>query len=173
MRDYIEIGKVINTHGVAGMVKVEPWCDSPKVLASLATVYLKKGDAFEPRRVLRGSVQGRFVLLHPEGSDSLESAIRLRDSVLYAHRDDIPLADGAVLIDDLKGLAVIDADTGRVYGTLHDVINLGASDLYEVETEKGMVLMPAVKEFLIRVDTENGIFVRPIPGLFDDDMEEA
>ena len=169
MRDYIEICKIINTHGVAGMVKADAWCDSPKVLADMKELYkLNKNGEYEKLTVIRGSVQGRFTLLKFEGVTTFEDAVKLKNTVLFAKHDDVPVEEGAVLIDDLKGLQVIDADSGKVYGTLNDVINLGASDLYEVNTPNGMVLMPAVEEFVDVIDLDEGIFIRPIPGMFDE-----
>lgn len=169
MRDYIEICKIINTHGVAGMVKADAWCDSPRILADMKELYrLNKNGEYEKLTVVRGTVQGRFTLLMFDGISSFDEAVKLKNTVLFAKHDDVPVEEGAVLIDDLKGLPVIDAETGKIYGTLNDVINLGASDLYEVTTQKGTALMPAVPEFVDRIDLDEGIFVRPIPGIFDE-----
>ena len=67
---------------------------------------------------------------------------------------------------DLIGTPVIDADNGTVYGILSDIIENPANDLYEVKTKKGPVYLPAVKQFLIKLDPPDGIYVRPIPGMF-------
>ena len=171
MRTYIEIGKIVNTHGVKGTVKVEPWCDSPAVLAGMKMLYFAPRQADEPFpaiKVLKGSVQKDRVLLTLEGTDTIEAAMALKNTVLYAHRDDIPREEGAFLIDDLKGLPLYDEADGHRYGTLHDVIQGAASDLYEIKTDKGMVLMPAVKEFVKRIDLETGIVIAPIAGMFDE-----
>ena len=172
MRKYIEIGKIVNTHGISGTVRTEPWCDSPLVLAGMKKIYFspkKSGEEFRETKILKASVQKNRVLLTLEGIDSVEKAECLKNTVIYADRNDIPLEEGAHLIDDLKGLPLIDENTGRVYGKLHDVIKGGASDLYEVSTEKGMVLMPAVKEFVKRIELENAIYIAPIRGMFDED----
>ncbi len=172
MRTYIEIGKIVNTHGVRGTVKAEAWCDSPAVLANMKTLYFspaKAGEPFRPVKVEKGSVQKDRVLLTLEGVDTMEAAAALKNTLLFAHRDDIPREEGAYLIDDLKGLPLYDEKDGRCYGTLNDVIQGAASDLYEVKTEKGMVLMPAVKEFVKSIDLKNGIVIAPIKGMFDED----
>ncbi|MBE6621357.1 MAG: 16S rRNA processing protein RimM [Ruminococcaceae bacterium] len=171
MRTYIEIGKIVNTHGVKGALKVEPWCDSPAVLAGMKTLYFapgQAGEAFPSVKVRKGSVQKDRVLLTLEGVETMEAAMALKNTVLYAHRDDIPREDGAFLIDDLKGLPLYGEADGRFYGTLHDVIQGAASDLYEIKTEKGMVLMPVVKEFVKHIDLETGIVIAPIAGMFDE-----
>ena len=151
MRSYIEIGKIVAPHGVAGALRVEPWCDSPQVLAGMKRVFfppLAKGEPYREVAVLRGSVQGNRVLLTLSGTDSREKAEGLRNCLLYAFREDIPVPEGAFLIDDLKGLPVIDADTGRLYGTLRDVLSGPAGELYEIASDKGPVLLPAVPEFI-------------------------
>lgn len=167
MRKYIEIGKIVNTHGIAGTIKVEPWCDSPAVLASMKNVYTASGDEYVLRKVIKASVQKNMVLLTLEDIDTVEKANKLRNVIIYADRNDIPLADGAFLVDDLKGLCVIDAESGKVYGTVSDVIQGAASDIYEIKTDLGDVLFPAVKEFVSEIDLEKGIFIRPIDGMFD------
>ena len=60
---YIECGKVVNTHGCHGGIKLESWCNSPEDLADLKTLYLKKGNQFVPYRILKASVFKQFVLI--------------------------------------------------------------------------------------------------------------
>lgn len=172
MRQFIEIGKIINTHGVRGAVKVEPWCDSPSVLSSMKRVFFApdvKGEAFKRYNVKSGSVQKDKVLLTLESIDDVDAAIQLKNTVIYAAREDIPVKEGSFLIADLIGLSVIDAESGRIYGTLTDVLQGGSGDIYDIKTEKGNALMPAVKEFVKEIRLDHGIFVTPIKGIFDED----
>lgn len=173
MKDqYLECGKIINTHGVNGMVKLECYCDTPKVLAKLPCLFFKKGNGYTGRRVLRASIFRSFVLMHLEGVDSLEDAILLKGQTVFALRDDIPLPQGHYFVADLIGLPLIDADTGRVYGHITEINPSPASDLYTVKTPSGKeVLFPAVKAFVTRTDPTCGVFVRPIPGMFDPEGE--
>lgn len=168
MKDrYIECGKITSTHGVAGAMRVEQWTDAPEVFCSLKRIYIEKcGEAKEYKVVSATSHKGA-VLLRLEGVSKVEDAALLKNSVLYAIRDDIPRAEGSYFIADLIGLPVIDADSGIEYGILNDVINNGASDIYEIKTEKGVALMPAVPEFVKEINLEKGIFVRPIEGIFE------
>ena len=64
---------------------------------------------------------------------------------------------------------MIDANSGRIYGTLTDVIQGGSGDIYDIKTEKGNALMPAVKEFVKEIKLDEGIYVTPIKGIFDED----
>lgn len=167
LSQFLIVGKIINTHGVSGAVKADCHCDSPEVLTSLGTVYTLADGVYSPLRVARSAVaKGRFALLWFEGYSTFEQAVTLKNKVIYAARGDLPIAPGAHFIDDLLGLPVTDADSARVYGTLRDVITGGAQELYEIETPHGAVLMPAVREFIDRIDLEEGIFIRPVEGLF-------
>ncbi len=164
---YLECAKVIATHGVAGALKLESWCDSPLVLCELSTLYIKKGEEYIPYEVEKSSVFKSIVIAKLEGIDTVERAAEYKNMILYAARDDFELEDGAYFIADLIGLDVIDADSGKVYGKIKDVTNYGASDIYTVETEKGESMIPAVPEFITLVDLSRGVFVRPIEGMFD------
>ena len=164
---YLECGKIINTHGFRGTVKLESWCDSPQVLASLKRIYLSDKESFEEKKILHASVFKQFVLMDLEGVCDEESANALRNTVVYAAREDLPLQTGDFFIVDLLGLPVRDADTNEDLGVLKNITQNGPSDLYYVQTPHGECLLPAVPEFVIRIDPDEAIYVRPIPGLLD------
>ncbi len=163
----LECGMIVGVHGIAGTVKVDPWCDSPEVFASLKRVFVKSGETFTELRIKKNSVQKRNVLSKLEGIDTPEAAEAMRGTVLYAAREDIPRDGDSFFIADLIGLPVIDADTGREYGRIREVFNAGASDIYTVATGEGDRMIPAVPEFIDAVDLSRGVFVRPIEGMFD------
>ena len=164
---YLECGKIINTHGFRGTVKLESWCDAPEVLASLAHLWFLENGAYHPRKVLRASIFKQFVLMDLEGVADENAANNLRNTVVYAAREELPLEDGDFFIVDLLGLPVRHADTGEELGTLKNITSQGATDLYFVTTPHGEAIVPAVPEFIIKIDPEDAIYVRPIPGLLD------
>lgn len=164
---YPECGKIINTHGCHGGLKVEPWCDSPSVFAGLPAVYLKKDGLYIRHKMRRASVFGAFVFCEIEGVADMESAGALKGSVLFAAREDLPIGDSP-LIAELIGLPVFHAESGRKLGVLSDVIHPGASDIYVIRTETGEAMVPAVPSFVKSVDAEAGISILPIEGMFDD-----
>lgn len=164
---YLECGKIINTHGIKGAVKLESWCDSPAVLAGLKCIYLSQRGQYIPVKVLRASVFKQFVIMELDGVSDIDAALVLRDTVVFADRKDFHLEEGDYFIADLLGLPVVDIDTEQVYGTLKEVINRGASDIYVVDTPVGERMMPVVDEFVKEVDPDKGIFVSPIEGMFD------
>lgn len=168
-KKYLECAIIINTHGVRGDVKLESLCDSPSVLAGLKRVYLCECGVYKEIKVLHASVFKSFVLASLEGIDDIDKAMTYKGKTLYAAREDFKLKKGDFFIADLIGLPVIDNTSGKKYGDVVDVINRGASDIYVVKTEQGERMMPAVKEFVKKIDLEEGIFVEVIPGLLSDD----
>lgn len=165
-KQYLECGKIANTHGVRGAVLIESWCDSPAVLASLKTVYIEKDSGYTPLRVLSAAEYKGRVLATLEGLTTLEDAAAMKNRILFAARGDIPCGEGDFFIQDLFGLPVVDAESGKVYGKLSDVVTGAASDLYEVDTGHGKALIPAVAEFVKEIDPARGIFIHAIEGLF-------
>ena len=167
---YLEAGKFCGTHGVKGDLKAECWCDSVEVLSKLKTVYLKSAAGMRALNVTRCVPFKDLALMHIEGYGDPESAAVLKNKVFYARREDLPLPEGSYFIADLIGLPVTDADDGRVYGTIADVLDGAASQLYEIRTPDGRtVYLPVVPAFIVKIDPDGGVLVRPVKGLFDED----
>ena len=163
---YLECGKIINTHGFRGTVKLESWCDSPYVLASLPRIYFLNNGSYTSREVTHSSVFKQFVLFDLAGISDMDAALALKNTVVYADREDFELEEGDYFIADIIGCDVIDADDGKIYGKLSEIINRGASDIYVVKTETGEAMIPAVDEFIDRVEVGKAVYVRPISGMF-------
>lgn len=169
MEKYLEAGVIVNTHGIGGAMMIKSLCDSNEVLAAIPVLWFKeKNGDYVARKVLRAGPHRGMVLAHLEGFTNPEDAAKYKNRTVYADRDDIPIAEGSHFIVDLIGLPVLNAETGKVYGKLADVIKNGAQEVYEVATENGMRYMPAVEEFVKEVDLEKGILVLPIEGMFDE-----
>ena len=167
-KTYLEGGKICTSHGVKGLIKVEHFCDSPKVLSSAKKIYLKERDgSFTEKKVNSASVAGQFVLMAIEGIDSREEAIAYRGKIIYLHRDDIPMTKGAMLIADMIGLAVYHAESGESLGEISDISDVAGRRIYTVKYEGKEVLLPDVPEFIKEINEERGMAVLPIPGLFD------
>lgn len=165
-REFIECGRIASAHGVRGLIKADPWCDTPEVLASAKRVFMSVGGEYREYPVITASVAARFVIMNI-GIPTREQAQALKGTVLYFKREDIPVEDGKVLIADMIGLPVIDVDTGKLYGTLTEVNDVPRGKLYTVKTERGDVLFPEHPEFVKKIDVESGVYVKVIPGFFD------
>ena len=164
---YIECGKIINTHGCKGGLKVEPWCNSSKDFSALKKLFIQKKNDFIEYNVVRSSAFKQFIVLDLKEITDVDAALNLKNEILYAKREDFDLDENEFFLADLIGIDVIDADNGKIYGKIKDIINRGASDIYVVETENGERMIPAVEEFIISIDINTGVFVRVIEGLLD------
>ncbi|MCI8441292.1 MAG: 16S rRNA processing protein RimM [Provencibacterium sp.] len=167
MKEYIETGKIVSTHGVHGEVKAQPWCDEAEFLAGLCEV--RVGRPENPVALERGRVQKNMVILKLAGVDTVEAAAALRGKILYVHRDEIPISPGEYLIQDLLGLRVYDIDTGALYGVLCDVSKTGANDVWHIRFSDGSErLIPKIPQVVLGVDVAGGrVDIRPLRGLFE------
>ena len=166
-KQYLEIGKIVNKHGLNGTVKVMPWCDSPDFLCEFDRLY--RGKLHVPVEIEHAAVQKNMVLMKIKGVDTPEAADALRNAVLYMDRNDVELDGDTYFIQDLIGMAVVDADTGAQYGKLTDVLQTGANDVYEVTAEDGRkLLVPVIPDVVLEVDFDaDAVRIRPLEGLFD------
>ena len=169
MKEYLECGKIVAAHGVRGLVKVESWCDSPKILAMQKHIFLAEKDgSFRKAVVESASVSGELVLMGIEGFCDREKAQGAKGTILYLYRNDIPKKDGAVFLADMIGLPVVDLNTKETLGVIKDVTDSVASRLLVIEDKNGKeVLLPDIKEFVKEISLESGVYVTPIPGFFD------
>ena len=149
---YLETGTIVNTHGIAGEVKILPWADSPESLLDFDTLYIDG----TPVRLLSGRVHKNCVLARLEGVNSVNDAMRLRDKIVCIDREDVELEEGAFFLADLMGLEVRDADTGEILGCIADVLTLPASNIYVVKGGAQEHMIPAVPEFIIETNVDEG-----------------
>lgn len=168
---YLEIGKITNVHGLAGEVKVYPWCDDAAFLCSFSLLYTDRNGKSSVS-VERARIQQNMVIMKLNGVTTRDQAEKLRGTVLYMDRDDVELDEGCYFIQDLIGLEVRDADTGRIWGVIRDVMQTGANDVYSIwnNEEKQEYLVPAIPDVVLETDIEAGTMtIRPLEGLFDAD----
>lgn len=167
-KQFLEIGQIVNTHGLKGDVRVDPWCDGPEFICRFKTLYLKDGSTVT---IEKARVQKNVAVVKIKGIDSIEQADLLRRTVLYVNRDDVQLEEGAFFIQDIIGCEVKDADSGVIYGKVTDVLKTGANDVYQVTGDDGKDhLIPVIDEVVLDTDLDTGVItIRPIKGIFDDE----
>lgn len=166
-KEYLEAGKIVNTHGIRGEVKVMPYCDSPELFCEFDRFFL--GKSYTEIGVERSRVQKNMVIAKLEGVDTPEEAEKLRNKILFMHRDDLELDEDTYFIQDLLGVEVKNADTGELYGVIDDVMQTGANDVYSVKGETRTYLVPAIPDVIISTDIDSNIMtIRPLEGLFDE-----
>ena len=170
IKNYLELGQIVGTHGVKGELRVNPWCDSPAFAKGFKALYLDK-NGNKSVRVASCRPHGNLILLTLEGIDSMEKAQALKNTVLYIKRSDARLPEGTWFIDELIGCEARDADDRDIlYGILTDVSQTGANDVWHIGDKQGReYLIPAIKEVVIQADMENNtVYIRPLKGIFDD-----
>lgn len=169
MEDLLQVGIITSTHGVRGEVKVYPTTDDPRRFRRLKEVVLDTG-----REKINLEIEGvkffkQFVILKFKGLDNINDIEKYRQKSLYVTRKNaVRLQRDEYFIADLIGLKVQDED-GKELGTVKDVIETGANDVYEVEMADGKsLLLPAIKQCILNVDVENGTMqVHVLEGLLD------
>ncbi len=164
--DILEVGKIVNTHGLKGEVKVVPWTDYPEVFEEIENVSLKNGQSFEIKGV---KYQKNNIILKLSGVDKIEDAEKLKNSILFAEKTELgELPEGVYYVADLIGL-MVKTDEGEILGTISDVINTGANDIYEVKREdKKPLLIPVIDDVVLNVSIDKGeILVHLMEGLLD------
>ena len=156
---FLEAGQIVSTHGIAGEVKILPWCDGPEFLKEFDTFYID-GAAYN---VEQSRVHKNMLLCKLKGVDDMNAAQVMKNKVVCIDRSDARIPEGRVFISDLIGLPVF-AD-GREIGTLKDVYTGPANDVYIVKGEREYMI-PAVSEFLEDVNVDEGyVKVRLIEGM--------
>lgn len=169
IKQFLEIGRIVGTHGIKGEVRVQPWSDSPEFLKQFKCFYL---DAFgqESLSVAAARPHKNIVILKLHGVDTIEAAERLRSRIIFINRDDVGLEKGRYFIQDLIGCSVYDEDSGRLLGKISDVSKTGANDVWHILDGKDEYLLPSIPEVVISVDVEREqVGIRPIKGIFKDE----
>lgn len=169
MEDFLQIGVISSTHGIKGEVKVFPTTDDVNRFKKLKEVYLDTGK--EKLTLHPESVKffKQFVILKFKEFNNINDVEQFRQKSLWVDRQNaVKLRKDEYFIADLIGLKVI-TDEDKTLGVLKDVLQTGANDVYIVETEDGKeVLLPAIKECVLKVDVEAGeVLVHVMPGLLD------
>ena len=164
MLEELEIGFVSSTHGLKGEVYVFPTTDDLKRFSRLDKVklVLPRGAEREVSVEYVNYFKGKPIVKFREITD-VDTAASLKGACLMIPRSEaIELEEGEYFIGDLVGCTVYLED-GTVYGTLKDVLRTGANDVYEIETDKETVYLPAIKQVVLLLDpADQRIVVRPM-----------
>ena len=163
----LEIGQIVNTFGIKGMVKVKPFTDDIRRFDELKTVYVEKNGTKTEYEIEEVKYHKDMVLIKFKGIDKVEQAEMLRNSYLTVSRDSVEeLEEGRYYIVDLLGLEVY-TDEQVLLGTLEDIFNTGSNDIYVVKDKQGkQILLPAIQDVIKQIDIENKkIIVHLLPGL--------
>ena len=170
MENLLEIGKIVNTHGLRGEVKVVPWTDSPDDFYDVSYAYIKNKNEYKKLTIDGVKFQKNNVIVKFKEYNDINEILPFKNAVLYADRNDLgELPEGVYYIVDLIGLKVYTEDDEYI-GEIADVFNAGASDIYDVKRDgKKNLLLPVIDEVVKSVDIENGrVTVNVMEGLDDE-----
>ncbi len=170
MENLLEIGKIVNTHGLRGEVKVVPWTDTPDDFEAVSNVFIKIKREYKPLTVQSVRYQKNNLIVKFKEFDNINDVEGFKGMTLYCHRDELgELPEGVYYIVDLIGLDVVTEDGNHV-GVIADVFNTGANDIYDVKREgKKNLLLPVIDEVVKEIDMEKRqVTVNIMEGLDDE-----
>ncbi len=162
----IEIGRIVNTHGLKGHIKAEPWCDGIETFEYLDRVFVNNVEY----KIDSVKIQKNLFLIKFDNLDTVEDAEKLKNKVIYANEDEMPpLPEGVYYLRDIMGLSVFEGE--NLIGEIVDWIETGANNVYIIKRSKGKdVLIPAIDSVIKEIDIENNKMLVEIPkGLMEDD----
>lgn len=163
----LHCGKIVNTHGISGEIKMLYYADSPDFFSNVKKLYLKNGEELKVKSV---KPHKGALILRTDGIDSIEKAEKLKNMDVYIKREDAPpLPVGRYYIKDIIGLYVY-LDNRSLLGKVSDVFATGSNDVYDVLNENGKhFYIPVIDEVVKNIDIKGGrIDITPIEGLIDD-----
>lgn len=169
IKDYLAVGKVVNTHGIKGELKVIPITSDISRFDYLLFVTANYGGTFKEFRVIGCRIHKGFVLIRLKGIDTMSDAEKLKGQELFVHRKHaVELEEDEYFICDLIGIDVYEED--KLLGQLTDVLETGSNDVYIVQdSNMREILIPALKSVVESIDIEGKRMQVKLPeGLIDD-----
>lgn len=166
--DYTIIGKIINSHGIKGEVKIYPFTDDMDRFIDLKKVYI--GDSKKEVHLKTVKFHKGFPIIGFDEFDDINQILNLKDQLIYVDdKDRIKLPEDHYFIYDLVDCEVFDTTNNKI-GQIIDVLQNVSNDVYVVKDEFSHkeYLIPAVKQFVKLVDVENKkIVIDPIEGMIE------
>lgn len=169
MEDLFQVGAITGTHGLRGEVKVYPTTDEPARYHRLKEVILDTGKEQFPIKLAHARLYKQMVIVKFEGLDDINDVEKYKGAKLYVTRENaLELREDEYYFADLAGLCVQTQD-GQLLGTVKDILQTGANDVYVVAREHQKdLLIPAIKDCVKQIDLEGGrIVVSLLPGLLE------
>lgn len=167
MKEYLELGQIVNVKGLKGEVKLNSFAEDSTVFERLSKVFLKTKGQMIQKEIEKVGYNKNQVILKFTDCNSIDDAEKLRNSYLLVKRTDLgDLPEGVYYIADLIGLDVYDEE-GELLGKVDDIYSTGANDIYVVKDEMGkQKLLPGIDEVIKEIDIDDGkIVVHLLEGL--------
>lgn len=158
MEQLLTVGKIINTHGIKGEIKVQSVTDDLERFKKLKKAYIDNSEI----TITNCKLQPGKVILKIEGIDKIEDAVRLKNKYIRIRREDaIELPEDSYFESDIIGCHVYN-ENGEELGTIDDIIYTGSNDVYWIKGEKEL-LIPAIKSIVLNIDVESKkVIIKPL-----------
>ncbi len=172
MIDYLQIGKIVNTHGVRGEVKLIPLTDNPNRFDELEWVFIEKEGKMDKHTIQQVKYTKGSVMIKFTSINSVDEAEQYRDCFVLVDRENaVKLPENSYFICDILGCSVFD-EKGVLLGELVDILQTGSNDVYVIRNQSGKeILLPALKSVVSSISLEQQRIDVIIPkGLVDDEV---
>jgi 16S rRNA processing protein RimM len=166
MKDYIRVGKIVNTHGVKGYIKCVPFTDDMERFDDLEYVYTEKDDI--KRKIKDVWYRKGTFCMNLENIDDMNTAETFKNTYISILEDQLrKLPEGTYYLFELEGMKVYSTE-GEYIGEISEIYQPGANDVYEVKNNNKTFLIPAVKEVVREVNMKDRkIIINIIEGLLE------
>ncbi len=167
MEEYFEIGQIVNTSGLKGVIKVKPFTDDIEKFKNFKTIYISIKNELKEFEIEQVRFNKNMVFLKLKGIDTIEEAESYKNFYLKIKRNKAEkLEEDSYYIVDILGSKVY-TDENKQLGEVIDVMQAGSNDVYVVKDELGkQILLPAIKDVIKSVDIKNKtIIVHLLEGL--------
>ena len=167
MQKRLEVGQIVNTNGLKGFVKINPFTDNIKEFETFDSIYVQEKDNLVEYKIEAVRYVKQMVLIKLKGIDNIDMAEALRNLYVKVKRDSLPkLQKNSYYIADVLECDVYTVD-GDVLGKMDDVFKTGSNDVYVVKSTEGkQILLPAIKDVIQNIDINNKkIIVKLMEGL--------
>ena len=170
--EFVAVGKLRRPHGVGGEMRISIWTDFPERLQPEKIVFV--GKSYEPLHIRNLRGKGSDALISFVEFVNREDVGKLRNQVVFVRTADLPpLPDSGLYLHQLLGLKVISDEVDMLLGTVAEVIETGANDVFLVRRDgKRDILIPDIDPVILNIDTiKREIRVHLLPGLVSDETK--
>lgn len=159
-QEYFEIGQIVNTFGIKGFVKVNPFTDDMHRFEELKSVLVVKNKETIEMHIEEVKLHKNVVLIKFKGIEDINMAEKYKGCYIKIKREDArKLPKDTYFIADLIGIKVYD-DNGNLLGKVDDIYNNKVHDIYVIRNDLGkQILLPSIKEVIKQIDIDNDMIV--------------
>lgn len=172
MQTYYNVGKIVNTHGINGEVRVISVTDFPEVRFQKGAklfLFLDNNEAPVQLKVKNWRRHKNFDLLQFEGYANINEVEKFKGGLLKVHEEQLEqLEENEFYFHEIIGCIVKGMD-GTEYGTVKEILTPGANDVWVIKgKDRKEYYLPYIKDIVKKVDVSSKIiWIEPMEGLFD------